>query len=271
MTLLRTTGVLFLLAFASIGLADDKSDEQVVETHRARMKEIAERIRLFVGTERTPDAERKLAPEPVLRYNDASRKLHESALWTWGEGRPAAIMAIEYYPEGQRGKWLFEIASLSPEQLLVEGAGNVPWTAEKPGFTPQPVPDAPPPADTPAARLTQMKQIHRRFAAFESAVIEGRIVLRPLVRPLDRYQDKAAGVIDGAIVTFANGTNPEVLLLLEAHEAPGVPARWQYSLAQMTGGEVAVELDGAEVWRREAADPPAIRESYINGWLTDQE
>jgi hypothetical protein len=82
-----------------------------------------------------------------------------------------------------------------------------------------------------------------------------------------RYQAASGGAIDGAIFSFANGTNPEVLLVLEAHSGTDGRAVWHFGLAQMTGAEVTVELDGAKVWSRGEADPPAIRASYVNGWI----
>jgi hypothetical protein len=111
-----------------------------------------------------------------------------------------------------------------------------------------------------------MRAIRARFSAYEEAVIEGRIQLRPLTSPLYRYADVKNGIVDGAIFSFANGTNPEVFLLLEAHDVDGAMT-WLYGLAQMTGGAVTATLDGRDAWKCAAADPPAIRESYFNGWL----
>jgi hypothetical protein len=116
-----------------------------------------------------------------------------------------------------------------------------------------------------------MKAIFRRFTAHESAVAEGRIELRQLASPLVRYADEKDGVMDGAIFAFANGTNPEVLLVIEAHAAKkDSEPRWRYAFAQMTGGAVAVELDGKEVWQRTPAEPPAVRDSYVNAWLQER-
>ncbi len=79
-------------------------------------------------------------------------------------------------------------------------------------------------------------------------------------------------MIDGAVFAFANGTNPEVLLLLEAQRDPATKAAtWIYGFAQMTGAEVYASLDDHEVWSQPNADPPASRDSYVNGWLKDDE
>ena len=55
--------------------------------------------------------------------------------------------------------------------------------------------------------------------------------------------------------------------MLEAHTAKEGAATWHYSLAQMTGERVTAELDGKEIWKRELAEPPAARDSYVNGWI----
>ncbi len=106
---------------------------------------------------------------------------------------------------------------------------------------------------------------HTRFTA---RLVAFSFHLRQLASPLHRYADESAGIVDGAIFAFANGTNPEVLLVLEAQAAKDSTLHWHYSLAQMTGGAVTVELDGKEVWQQTEADPPAVRDSYVNGWLS---
>ena len=96
---------------------------------------------------------------------------------------------------------------------------------------------------------------------------EGRIELRPLVKPLYLYQHADAGILDSAIVSFVNGTNPEVLLVLEARKTDECAAEWQFGLAQMTGEAVLAELDGKEIWKRGQADPPANRDAHVNAWI----
>jgi hypothetical protein len=114
-----------------------------------------------------------------------------------------------------------------------------------------------------------MKELLRRFSAHEVEGTEGRLELRPMASPLCRYEDAAHNIVDGAIFAFASGTNPEVLLVVEAHGSKVGPAEWKFAAAQMTGAAVIVELDGKEFWRRADADPPAMRASYMNGWIAD--
>jgi hypothetical protein len=236
--------------------------------HLANMKALAQSFRILTKSGRE-DSVAKLADEPLLRYADNTRYNNEATLWIWSSsGRPTAIAAIELYPRHPKGpQWLYEIASLSTERIAAQRKDTLDWTANEPGLKLTALVGADPPTDKPVRRLGQMKTLLRRFAAHETTATEGRIELRALTNPLYRYGDSANEVTDGAIFAFANGTNPEILLVLEASSAKGEPAVWQYALAQMTGGVVSVHLDEKEVWTRGEADPPAVRESYVNGWL----
>ncbi|HET6422379.1 MAG TPA: hypothetical protein VFG20_01770 [Planctomycetaceae bacterium] len=255
---------LFLVSVVPIRAEDQSTPER--DAHRLKMRQVAESFQISVKEEAVAA---KLAAEPLFRYTDATRRLHESALWLWGtKGRPVAVMAIEFYPKQPKNTpWLFEIVSLSAERIRAKHTTHLDWLAEKPGVAFRDLPDAGVPADRPTLRLAQMRQLMRRFTANETAVIEGRIELRPMANALHRYDDATLKVIDGAIFAFANGTNPEVFVLLEAQSVAGGPPTWKYSLAQMTGGSVAVSVDGNEVWSCKEADPPAVRPSYVNGWL----
>ena len=245
-----------------------KGTEAEREAHLARMREIASSLRLLSDAGK-PDSDVKLVETPVLRYSDQTRQAQESALWVWSAGgRPSAVLAIEFYPSRPREtSWLYEIASLSTERIGARGGDGLNWSAREPGLTFQALEGIGEPADKPARRLTQLKEIHRRFTAHEQTPGEGRIELRPLTSPLLRYTDTDKGVLDGAILAFANGTNPEVLLVLEARTRPDPPATWQYALVQLSGAEVTTELDGVAIWKQGEADPPAVRASYVNGWL----
>ncbi len=270
--LLRGGIGLILAVTVGVALSDEKADEAYRASQLHRMKSIAEKFEVETAWESKPVAA-KLKSNPLLKYNDSTRRNHESTLWLWTERElPSALMAVEFYPNDPRGpRWLFEIVSLSNSKIGVARGGDWKWQAKQPGVIRKPVPGDLKPADKPALRLSQARQIRQRFAAHEKEGTVGRIELRPLSTPLYRYADEATGVIDGAIFAFANGTNPEVLLLLEAQrDAATKQDIWTYGFAQMTGAEVYASLDEREVWSQKEADPPAIRESYVNGWLKNE-
>jgi hypothetical protein len=259
-----------VLAVSGLVLAEEPGGEPAAERAErlVQTKRIVDALRVYADPDRKGTPATRTS-EPVLRYTDSMRLTTDSSLWIWGtSGRPIAIAAIEHYPKHPAAnRWICELASLSNERISVEYGREIDWTANKPGLELARLKGAPPPAEQPAARLTQIKQLQRRFTAHEKANVEGRIELRPLAKPLHRYQDADAGIVDGAIVSFANGTNPEVLLVLEARTTGKAAAEWQFALVQMSGEAVFAELDGNEIWKRGDAVVPARRDSYVNAWV----
>lgn len=268
-------GVVLALAIAAgVVFGDEKADDESRAAHLQRMKSIAGQFEIVASVDVKPAAG-KLGPKPLLRYNDPTRRqVEESTLWLWTEReRPCALMAVEFYANSPNGpRWLIEVVSLSNSKIGVTRGGNWKWQSKQPGVIRHPIPDSGEPSEKAALRLTQARQIRQRFAAHEKEGTDGRVELRPLSNPIYRYKDEESGVIDGLLFAFANGTNPEVLLVLEAqHETATSTAMWTYGLAQMTGAGVYASLDDREIWHQREADPPAIRDSYVNDWLTDEE
>ncbi len=255
----------------SSGWAQESAANEYRMAQFARMQKIAESFVVSLPGN-NEDRIGKLQPSPVLRYADPTRQNDEATLWIWSErNRPVAFLAVEYYPKPPHGPgWLFEVSSLSPEKITVQRGKEIDWEAREPGQNRQKIDDGPEPAATAATRQIQLKQLRQRFGAHEKTPTEGRIQLRSLPNPLYRYEDRAAGLFDGAVFAFANGTNPEVLLILEvSRERAGGPSQWTYAFGQMTGGEVYATLDDVEVWTQVGANPPAVRAAYVNGWLKD--
>jgi hypothetical protein len=273
------------LLFATLigwGFADEpakpKDKEQEKAAHLERMLRLAQSIKIseVAGDQRT---EAKLLERAVLAYRDDTRQQQDSTMWIFGQagpsekpaalvGRPSAIVAVEFYPERRKATdWLYEIASLSTGTIAAERAPELTWQAKQPGIELKDLEGAPAPSEKPTVRLAQMRQLRDRFSAHEREGTDGRLELKALSTPLYRYQDPGQGLIDGAVFAFANGTNPEVLWLIEAHGKPGMAKTWKFGLAQMTGAGVYVALDDKQIWTRREADPPAVRESYVNGWM----
>ena len=170
-----------------------------------------------------------------------------------------AALEVEDYPKRPAdSRWLNNFVSLSNNRLEVDWPVGPTWASTEPGFELRQVPSAPAPSQKDSVRLIQMRRLAERFEAHElaGATRGDRLQLRLLSRPLHRYSDPDAGLHDGAIFCFAYGTNPEVLLILESRSSTTSPARWEYGLARMSGGELYVSLDGREVWKTGEANPP---------------
>jgi hypothetical protein len=233
-----------------------------------------------VGGGRTPVAMR---PKPLHRWNEPTRRSHDGTLWAWGRaGRPLVLFSLEQYPHPSFGSvWSYELVSLSDglvgatgatgyarltaDFLNVEGEGLLPWTTEKRGVTLRPFPGAPAPGGTEGERLRQTKDLARRLSAcqFDGQGRE-RAELRLLPHPIDRYSDPISGLIDGTIFLFVYGTNPEVVLLIEARSENQSPPSWQYDLTRLTGARPSVSLDQKEVWCPIPVGGVAPDNSYIS-------
>jgi hypothetical protein len=83
-----------------------------------------------------------------------------------------------------------------------------------------------------------MRQLARRFTV--QAEWRGeKTDCRLLTQPIDRYDDETAGIVDGAVFVFANGTNPEMGLLLECSEE-----LWSYGVFRLTAAKLWAQRDG---------------------------
>jgi hypothetical protein len=232
------------------------------------MRERAEAVEVQVaGSERLPAA--RFVSEPLFRYSDEPRRIVDATLWCFEQdGRPAALLKIEKYATAPRNQpWLYCLASLSTELIRADWSDGRQFVARKPGLTLRALPDAPRPADSPAARLSQMKQIARRFTAtiVQDAKRNQRDAMRLLPQPIYRYASPQQAVVDGAVFGLtATGTNPDLLLAIELHDKPAGAAAWHYGLAGMTSGGLTVRLDDAEVW---TAPFTAGQQAPFDTWL----
>ena len=98
-------------------------------------------------------------------------------------------------------------------------------------------PAAPAPAADAASRQRQIKQLAQKFSAHEFWDPDNsRFELRRLERPLHTYRDEDGGVLEGALYTLANGTNPELMLFVEARVDPKDKSRtvWQYTVGRLS-------------------------------------
>lgn len=281
---LRTMIAASAVGLALILLASGPSPAQD-DDRAARLEEMRRMARAFpkARVEGPTSADVPLRADPLHRWNDPTRAFSDGTLWSFGgPGRPVAAMTIELYPnENSVAMWSFEFVSLAAGPISVEGGegfergprdrtplgpdGVVRWSPRAAGVAFAGVAGAPGPAAGPADRLRQIKGIVERFSAREAfGEPERAYELRVLPRPIDRYADPAASVVDGAIFLFANGTNPELMLLIEAQGRAPSPAAWRFAAARLGQANLSLSLDRKVVW----STPPVRRadpgETYFN-------
>jgi hypothetical protein len=249
----------------------------------ARLDEMRQIARSFAAV--TVDGNRRepatMAKDPLYRWNDPTREFSDGTLWIWrSSGRPIGVVAIELYPYDKAFGivWNLEFTSLATGRIEVDGGehfdrayadlypprldGRLRWEPKKGGVEFRRIEGAPVPATTEADRMRQVKDIVQRFSAREVFKSQN-YALRLISRPIDRFADKTSGVIDGQTFIFGNGTNPEVLLILEAVSSPGSPPTWSYAAAPLARAELGLLLDRNEVWTFRGRRVPIPEDIYF--------
>jgi hypothetical protein len=235
----------------------DKAESAKPGKQETRLKKLIEESVEWYQVLPKANARKSMSPQTVLRWINASRgRDGEDILVLWiQDGRPEVAATI--FP--QKGYLHHELVSLSRgSQLVVKDGDAVAWSPSVAGVEFRDVPEAPAPAETPAARLRQMKSMAERFKATLTGLHadnSDREELRRLPREVYRYALKHAkrpdpALQDGAVFAYVQGTDPEVLLLLEAVRKDE-RWRWQYGFARATGGGLEGRLDGKLVWTAE--------------------
>jgi hypothetical protein len=201
--------------------------------------------------ESAPEKELELKKEPIFEWANPTRnKGQQGVLFLWRRaGRPAALVCTFSYPHNTLpGRVVtHELHALDPEKLVVKRDAYNQWKPEA-GLARKELTDAPAPAATPAARMLQMRRLAQEFAGYEVDGTKKRWDLRLLTTPLYRYPAAKTDIVDGALFALVSdaGTDPEVLLLIEARAVDG-KLRWEYACGRFSDWELHVQRKEVEV------------------------
>jgi hypothetical protein len=205
-----------------------------------------------LAVESAPKQRLELKKEPVFEWlNPARNQGQQGVIFLWlRDGRPAALACIFSHPhQDLPGRQIMhELHALDPEQLVVKRDEFNQWKPQA-GLERKELPGAVGPAATAGARLVQMRRLAQEFGGHEVDRDGKRWELRLLPTPLYRYPSAKTGVVDGALFALMSsaGTDPEVLLVIEAKEANG-KIRWEYACGRFSDWELRVLRKDKEVW-----------------------
>ncbi len=239
------------LSLVLILAAADPDDGLAKKMRPIYLKDISE---YSLAVESAPKKELELKKEPVFEWTNPvrERKLVQGVVFLWlRDGRPAALGGIFSHPAtGWKGhKILHELLALDRDKLLVSRPnGNNQWKPQA-GLDRKQLSDTSPPAASREARLVQMRRLSQEFTGHIIDYEGKRVDLRLLPTPLYRYPAAKTGVVDGTLFALVTteGTDPEVLLVLEAREEGG-KSRWEYACGRFGVISMYVQHKGKEVW-----------------------
>jgi hypothetical protein len=142
-----------------------------------------------------------------------------------------------------------ELHSLSTEVLVVDREAAEQWVPQAPGVDLKPVEGAPAPAKSASQRTVQLRGLAREFSGRSLSDQNVAWELRLLPQPLYRYESADSDVLDGALFALVSsaGTDPEILLLIEARKGPD-GFRWVYGAARFSDMNLWLTHKGKEVW-----------------------
>jgi hypothetical protein len=194
-------------------------------------------------------AKAELIERPVYRWTNPTKGGGQyGSVFVWAhKGRPMVVASIFAHPSGGRRRLVHEFHSLAPTVLEGEWEGDSgeSWKP-KAAITLQPLEGAPQPEATAAKRLIQMRSLGREFGGHTVDWRKQRWELRLLPQPLFRYEKPDDDVVDGALLALVTsaGTDPEVLLLLEARKEGG----WHYAPLRFSDSSIYVSRKEKEIW-----------------------
>jgi hypothetical protein len=248
------SSLLFVLVVGSQLAAPCLGDEAAQERRKLlldQMQSLAGQTKIeLAGSKRGPD----LVKSPVFRYDDQPRRFIDATMWVWThEGRPVALQKVEakYFPSTGDPQWGFCFTSVSRDRLSVAfPADNRTFRSTEPGIAMRPLDGAPAVGRGAVQRKRQARELVREFSARVLMDPKNNITqeMRLLTTPIFEYSDSKSQEFAGAIYGFAaNGTNPDLLVLLEVGGEASRPA-WHFAPARMTSGGVTLKYDDAKVW-----------------------
>jgi hypothetical protein len=261
--------ILYILGSIVPARSDDSADtksQKLFDESRAR----AERIEVRVAVE-NQTIKPALHPTPVMKYTDVPRQIEMATLWVWhDEGRPVALGKVEAYQREGGPKWLYCFTSASTGLVEAKWPQGRRFQAKKHGIEWTAL-NGPAPQANAAGRRRQMKELFQRFTATsKDDVLKTSDELRPLARPLHEYSSPRHNVVQGLLCGFAaNGTNPDVLIALEAvgkADDRKSPQSWRYGVVCMTASGVSVTIDRAEVFTRAYTRSPGDQDNWTYFW-----
>jgi len=237
------------LAAILLSLAAEDASKSA-PTLEQRLQEIniqeAKNWDIYLDEARKTKAE--LIEKPIYLWTNPTKNGGQfGSVFIWAHaGEPVLVGSIFAHPTEGRRHLVHEFHVLSESLIFPECRDGDSQTWQPKGAIKlRPLPGAPAPEASAAKRLIQMRSLGREFGGYTVDWRKQRWELRLLTQPLYRYEKPAGDAIDGALMAMVTsaGTDPEVLLLLEARKNG-----WHYAPLRFSDSSLYVTHGDKEVW-----------------------
>ncbi len=252
-------------------LPDDA--RKVRDARREAMQKVAESLTL-VQQAKEGEQNCVLVDHCLLYFTDSvyHPDLREGTMWVWQQdGLPRAVAQI-FASLVPKDRWTVGLYSFCSDRLSIEDDATISRVLRPTDFRAEAIPDVQLPAKSKVGRTRQMKQLAKRFDAYNIPtkrfdVDQKRILLRRLPKPIHRYSNETAGVLDGAMFGFVHGgTNVQVVMLIEARRQNDQEWSWTVGFGRLDAGDNIIQFDDKEFWR-EAAIPDPLPEDWPSNYF----
>lgn len=222
--------------------AAEAAESDVAKAVRAELFEQAKSYKFQSTANVHEPVDLKLIERSVLNWTNPIRHADTGIVVIWeDEGLPLAFGTL--FSTGR--SYRHSLTSISQFPLGATYQGKATWTPT-PGVTWQEWKDEKTSiAKSKALRMVQMRSIARQF---EFRLKSGDDVkrLRLMPQPLLRFKSEKHGVLDGAVMAFAEGNDAEVVFVLRADEDAKT---WQYGCARCGWFAMSGHIKDKEIWK----------------------
>jgi hypothetical protein len=254
-----------------LSAADEPPSDADAKTASPRFVQLTQRVADYTIMPSDFTTPFKLVPSPILKWTNPIRQTEGGAMYLWTDRGAAAAAMCAFWRSDVEYSHEFQSISEASFQMTLEGEQV--WRPRTAGVKALSFPREaalPVVANGRASRLTQMRRIAQEYTAYVGPEEGTNSTLRLLSHPLYRYPDNIAApdLIDGGLFAFVQATDPEVLLLVEAHRPKQGQPAWRIAIARMSRWALYVQHDGKTVWKcvwkpnPKAKDDPYVVLSY---------
>ena len=191
-----------------------------------------------------------LQEKAIFRHTQAVRGDDIGAVYVWKEksGRPAIIGVIFGWSEARVRNVQHEFHSLHNKGITMDLPEKKSWSTNLPGLNWKLFPKADAPESMELKRKLQAKALSRRVSANATDPTKARWELRLIPTAIYEYSVPDEGIDYGAVFSLCQGTDTELLVMLEARRDESGKSEWQYAFASFTDYQLAVSIDDEKTW-----------------------